>query len=295
MLDFDDIKVSTTTIISSTNVEINLENFYQQIPVACIQVPRHFKRKKDIEKYINDQKLPVGTILNIEYKGDIKGFKVKKRKQWTTEPNRKYFRNTLSVVIIGSDNIFANVKIPSIGKLQITGCKNMEQIYECIKNLWSTIEKYPDVYNLKGTHFYTTMRAVMTNIDFKLGFEINRQKLDTFINNYSNFHSLLETSLGYTGINIKKEYEHRNTLIDTLEYKDGKWVSGKIYYNDYIKTLSQIERSNELNKKRKNTFLVFCSGTTIMSGMSKEYMRDDFHEFMKFIEEHRSEIEEKLL
>ena len=43
----------------------------------------------------------------------------------------------------------------------------------------------------------------MTNIDFNVGFNINREELDIYINSSTLFNSLLETSFGYTGVNIK--------------------------------------------------------------------------------------------
>ena len=43
----------------------------------------------------------------------------------------------------------------------------------------------------------------MTNIDFNVGFIINRENLDKHMNELENFNSLLETSFAYTGVNIK--------------------------------------------------------------------------------------------
>ena len=43
----------------------------------------------------------------------------------------------------------------------------------------------------------------MRNIDFGLNFYVDREKLDEYFNTCTDYHSLLETSFGYTGVNIK--------------------------------------------------------------------------------------------
>lgn len=43
----------------------------------------------------------------------------------------------------------------------------------------------------------------MRNIDFSVGFIIDREKLNKYMVTQKDFHCLLETSFGYTGVNIK--------------------------------------------------------------------------------------------
>jgi len=52
--------------------------------------------------------------------------------------------------------------------------------------------------------------------------------------------------------------------------------------------------NDQLTKKKYNTFLVFHSGNVIMSGMTKETMKDHFDCFQGMIREWRDQIEEKL-
>jgi hypothetical protein len=140
-------------------------------------------------------------------------------------------------------------------------------------------------------------KVVMTNVDFSLGFLVNRSNLDRFFNSNTDFNSLLETSFGYTGVNIKFPIEiipYKNIHEERLEINTGEWSSHKITYDDYLETLTQAERKKELEKKRYNTFLVFHSGNVIMSGAVKEFMAAPYYRFLDIIKECRSEIEEKL-
>lgn len=135
----------------------------------------------------------------------------------------------------------------------------------------------------------------MTNIDFNLGFIVNRENLDKYINQNTEFNSLLETSFGYTGVNIKflSSMYPAGALIPQLKY-NGEWSESIIKYEDYFKSLSEKEQNKILTKDKYTTFLVFHSGNVIMSGLSKEYMEDTFNSFMNIIKSCKDTIEEKL-
>lgn len=296
--DFDKFNVSTITAIAKTNLELNLEEFFSKIPVLDVDVPTTLKKKSQIEKHILSQNFKPGSILTLEYKGETRGFKIKKRKQWSEneqkQSKRKFFRNTVSVVVITEDDTFVTIKIPKQGKMQVTGCQSIEKVQECIRYIWQTLMNFSTIYKIDGTHFKTVTRTVMTNIDFRLGFDINQVQLDRHMNINTEFHSFHDSSLGYTGVNIKKPYKHENTEIDTMDFIDGKWVYGTILYNDYLETLTSKEKKEELSKRRNNTFLVFGSGSTIMSGMSRYYMKPEYYRFMNIISKARKDIEEKI-
>ena len=133
--------------------------------------------------------------------------------------------------------------------------------------------------------------------DFSLGFLVNRSNLDRFFNSNTNFNSLLETSFGYTGVNIKFPMEtipYKKIHQESLDINTGEWSSQKITYDDYLNTLQPAERKKELEKKRYNTFLVFHSGNVIMSGAVKEFMEGPYYRFLDIIKECQTEIEEKL-
>ena len=138
----------------------------------------------------------------------------------------------------------------------------------------------------------------MRNIDFSLGFNVDREKLSKYMSTQTEFNSLLETSFGYTGVNIKCPIVSDITKmkIKKLIFNpdiDG-WNDEIITYGDYLKTLSEKERLKKLNKERFNTFLVFHSGKCIYSGVSADMMRESYYYFLKIIRTSYHIIEERL-
>ena len=110
------------------------------------------------------------------------------------------------------------------------------------------------------------------------------------------YNSLLETSFGYTGVNIKIPLIIPPTLeLKTLTYKNEEWIDNFTLYSDYIDSLCEKDRKKELNKKRWNTFLVFQSGNVIFSSMRKEcFMKETYEEFLDIIKKCKYLIEEKI-
>lgn len=292
-LDFDDINVSTSTIICKSNLEVNLDWLFSMVPILEVRPPKVIKISKELNVYICSVDPPLGTITMVEYIGKLRGYKIRKSKA--------FFRNTLSIAMFVGKLV--TIKIPKKGKIQMTGPTSNLQAELCLKYLWELLCTHPsgrDTYSLSddsGT-FKATSHTVMTNIDFKLGFKVNRQNLDIYMNKNTTFNSLLETSFGYTGVNIKRffEMESSKTPVKTIECDAvGAWKYGHITYEEYLNELSPKDASKERAKKHRNTFLVFQSGAAIMSGMNVLYMKSVYNEFTEIVSTKRDIIEEKIL
>ena len=74
-------------------------------------------------------------------------------------------------------------------------------------------------------------------------------------------------------------YSERENILDL----DCKWKGSLTSYKEYLDTLSDSDRESKLKYVRYNTFLVFHSGKIIQSGLSADFMRDDFYEFCDII------------
>ena len=299
--DFDNINISTTTVIASTNLEIKLEWLYTVLPVTTIDISGvTIKTTKDFQNHVINLDPPYGSITMVQYKNDLKGFKIMKKK-------KKFFRNALSIVMYVGKLI--TIKIPTKGKLQMTGCITDDHSELCIKYFWDILSKLPnsnvvelgelESYKLIETNYLqTTLRTVMTDIVFNLGFNVNRQNLDRYMNRCTDFNSLLETSFGYTGVNIKIPFELDNDIksITSLKCNEmGTWEKSVLSFGGYLKTLETKDHQKEISKKRRNTFLVFHSGTAIMSGMTAYYMKDVYNKFNDILQNARDEIEEHIV
>jgi hypothetical protein len=132
----------------------------------------------------------------------------------------------------------------------------------------------------------------MRNLDFNLGIKINRESLDEFVSTrHQNYHCLLESSFGYTGLNVKRKI---TTPIENLQIlkvhltpqeNDDEWVGSTTRYKEYLDLLPAKLRQTKLDHVRYNTWLIFHSGKIIQSGLSEGFMKDHFNDFIDLINE----------
>jgi TATA-box binding protein (TBP) (component of TFIID and TFIIIB) len=297
---FEDIQVSTKTFIVMTNMKIDIKKLFEFLPVTeYIVVPKRRGRKKkniidDPNKGIQD-----GSIITLDLANNIRGVLLKNKKKKDGKVN-DYFRNSITVIMM-MDGKKINFKISSNGKFQMTGCKYDNQAENCVKYIWEYIKPNKDIYSLTETEtetFKALFIPAMRNIDFSLGFILNREKLDEYFNTYTNYYSLLETSIGYTGVNIKIPVKKpiKDLMIKELTYNDNKWISPRfIPYQKYLDTLKPREQQKKIEKERFNTFLVFHSGKVICSSMCEEFAKDTYYEFLEIIRSNYHEFQEKLI
>ena len=119
-----------------------------------------------------------------------------------------------------------------------------------------------------------------------LGFCVNRESLDKYINENTEYNSFLETSVAYAGANIKIPLVGPIDLdLSHITFRNGQWEMDTVPYSDYLDMLTPKERQKELNKERYNTFLVFYSGNCIVSGMHTKFMKEAYHHFLNILEE----------
>ena len=301
---FDDIKISTQTIIGISNLTINTEklfNKFQIVPYKIIEKRRGRKKKSEVEQVPDI--LEDGSIITVKFGDTIRGVDTKQYKK-----QGKYFRNALTIVMF-MDKKLINFKISKNGKFQFTGCKDVRHAIKCIQYMWGQIntEEYKinvkldnnqSMYEFQDDSKQFTIRflTVMANIDFNIGFPINREKLDIFVNSNTEYNSLLETSFGYTGVNIKiKVVDDIDFYINCMTFDDKKaeWVVSQILYSEFVTLNAEYRKYKD--KLRCNTFLVFHSGNIIMSGFNPDYMRECYLKFRSLLVKNRKHIEEIIL
>jgi TATA-box binding protein (TBP) (component of TFIID and TFIIIB) len=334
--EFDDIKVSTKTFTVKTNVDLNIERIAEILPIhEYIVVKKRRGRKKKGPVTDPNKNVPYGSIITVDYMGKIRGVDTKckcekpdirvststeetmndpaltligesqhnpdlcsycrKKKEKKTQ---KFFRNSFTVVILFDKRI--NFKVYRNGTFQMTGCKTHKHAEMCVKYTWDAIKHDLSLYTLRlGTCLDALFVPAMRNIDFDLGFFVDREKLDFFITTETDWYCLLETSFGYTGVNIRiplkndiTEMVLRNVVLENL---DEEWNDGhEVNYQHYLDLLPPKDQKIKLDKNRHNTFLVFQSGRLIMSGSCASFMREMYYEFLGVIRECFDQIEERL-
>jgi hypothetical protein len=295
---FEDIKVSTKTYTAMTNLTINIKDLFNMLPVTpYIVIPKRRGRKRKVDVVDPNNDIPKGSIITIKCEGNLRGVNLKPKKIKAGAGNKKWFRNSITIVIILDKPI--NFKICRNGTFQMTGCKTHVHAEQCIKYIWKYIKDFPELYNFKyGNRVETLFIPSMRNIDFSLGFLVDREKLNEYMSTQQKFHCLLETSFGYTGVNIKIPLENdiSKMEIKKLTYiKDDLWEEVDTTYQEYLDKLTEKERQTKLNNPRYNTFLVFHSGKVIMSGLTYIFMKDIYYYFLDIMRESYDRIEERLI
>lgn len=263
--------VSTKTIIATSSLEFDIISIFNKMPLGG---------NDDISLellYYQNQKRGDTTLMK--------------------NKTRKCFRNAVNVVTRLKGNKCINFKLSKNGKFQLTGCKNEQHaISSVVFFIQKVLSHCPDclVAQPKEKKITIYFQTVMTNIDFSLGFCVDRQKLDYLLNKNTPFHSLLETSFGYTGVNIKFPLSipwwRLHVPVVVIDTDNTETYDIKYEPLESVCTVTP----EMMTKKKYNTFLVFHSGNVIMSGMQKETMNEHYELFLSMTEQWKNEIEEKI-
>ena len=283
--DFDKIKVSTKTFIIMTNIALNIDKLFNYLPITpYIVVPKRRGRKKKNEPEDPNKDIPTGSIITLEYQNNLRGVDMKKKKKKNDDKKRgNYFRNSVTIIMV-IENKRINFKVSRNGKFQMTGCKKDDHAEQCVKWFWKYIQHSKDIYSFSDIEpkpdidtdtdsedddyeikkeklkqqnkLESVLKAMfipaMRNIDFGLDFFVDREKLDEYFNTCTDYHSLLETSFGYTGVNIKIPIKKSilELQLKQITCVDGEWIEPSfVPFNDYLKHLPK----KDVDKKLKKT------------------------------------------
>lgn len=304
---------STKTIIAFTNIIINIENFFNYIPIFDLSIECKNNRKKRMKDlyHIDDkvENIPDGSIICMKWNNKTRGLVLKTAsvvRNSNIKKRDKYFLNSITTNIFfkqnGKDKL-VNLKITKTGRFQITGCKDDDLAVKAIHFLYNTMiesQKWTgkNIFSLENKLFNLNVqdscacliKTVMKNRNVNIGFSINRERLDMIINNnYDQYISIFDGTTSGAGVNIKIKVEEddEDDLLFVKLKKDE--VTREFFTN---KEFEQISKDKPLKKKvGYHTFLCFKSGSCIHSGKGKN-MVSTFQNFLKILNDHKQEIYE---
>jgi hypothetical protein len=306
MLPFEQLRYSTKTIIAVTNMQINLDLFHQNIPYLEYSFPKkkRGRKKQDEVVVVQPNKLayfPIGSIIALQNKQDLKG-ELPKRKQ--NDPQKKsFFRNSVTIQMKIAENKFVNGKICANGKFQITGCSKDEYAYQFIyilyeKMLESSKQIGEEIVTIVKNSIFKTdcptaiINVVMKNINFKIGFRIHREKLDEYIRLNTDYYSLFLSDL-HTCVNIKmKSQHHAEEKLDMVIMNGIHDIT--IQKIDFSLYSMYYDYNKKLNKDKYHTFLVFYSGSVILSSSGPD-TEAVYNEFVRIISQQKELFQDKSL
>lgn len=210
-----------------------------------------------------------------------------------------YFLNQLTIVLSIGKQPLLNVMLFK-DNFKIAGCKDVDDAADAVLALWDVFfSKSPSSWKLKdgqkepGFIFETVMR----NVDFKLGFPIERISLNNLMNSDEFSHNIFMSqyeSTGHTNVNIKM-FSHvpESFRYDCLKIP----TNGKDPYFTKVKTnifKSKKKREKDEKDEKYITFIVFSSSEIILSGRYNQNMKEMYEFFVDVVFRHRQDIEEKL-
>ena len=308
---------STKTIISFTNIIIDMEKFFNYIPIRDIAIERKNNRKKKIENVFNieDRKenIPSGSILCVKWRYQERGTIIKtasivRNSNKNKKKRDKYFLNSITTIMYFNNEKYKdkliNLKITNTGRIQMTGCKEDELTISCIHTLinimnevkeWLGVDLYimnntlySQITNKEGVHII--LYTVMKNKNINIGFKINREKLDSLINkNYNDYISIFDGTTSGAGVNIKTKVKNWEESLPIYTFYNKQVEKGEVNTEKVIKLFTKTAKHNE---NKYHTFLCFKSGSCIHSGRG-EHMEKALEEFITILHKNRNEIEDK--
>lgn len=283
MDDFSAIKVSTQTFIIHSNLDsINLSSLQEKIPLDVAY--------EDISDDEEECGIEFPRIITVSYKGKDRGKPKKRKKIVTTEG--KNFLNCVSFTVQIDPNKNINVKLFNNGVFQLTGCKSYSHAQKALVTVWKAIQKTPTVFQYKqGTRFPDSYMecyvvSAMRNVDFRLGFEIDREALGAHINNNTDY-KIVPIIQGFMGVQLSIPIKSVSDMIihkisfppdlgDEIEFLDEKMRYDAFWE---IKPTEKIKAQ----KEKSITIAVFQTGKVLISGIDEMYQEPVFQWFIKEI------------
>jgi len=214
------------------------------------------------------------------------------------------FLNQVTIVLsIG--NVIVNIMMFR-DNFKLAGNKSYEDAIETVMILWENyISGIEEGWNFRpiknpetgitetGKDVHFLFELVMRNVDFRLGFPIDKKKLNRLMNREEykdRVHLSQCETTSATHVNIKMHTEKPEDFeYDVLVYEKGKNNDG--YFIQM--------KDNRYAKKKKVgnkhiTFIVFSSAEIILTGRYFKNMKEQYEFFVKTATANRNEIEEKI-
>lgn len=271
-------RISTITATASLNTEINLDLLYQSLKPICEQGTNLLPEDEGIV-YIEFGKKKVETI----YKG------ISTSRSLNNDNKIKRFDNQVTIVYKANINgikSMMNTKIFKNGNIQMTGIRDIEQgrqmvenIANMIRNIYNNVE--PNVVSNIDTLVPDKYQLRLINSDFKIGYEIHREKLYNILGDKYMSCCSYEPCI-YPAVKIKYYYNLDNPLCDGNCYCSKKCIIGKN------------TGSGDMMCK-KVTIAVFQSGCIIITGGQNIHQVDEAYKFINRVLFENDQVKRKII
>lgn len=305
---FADIPVSTQTFTVRSNIQhIELHTFYDEIQPIDPETPRATDSDGRHE----------AAILCVKYQQHKKGYDPEKdlktrRKRATVKEQdspKRNFLNCITLIIQIEKRI--NIKIFKNGVFQLTGCKDIDNVRRCLKLILTELSNANEHTETTDTtpttcfqfeegsnNFVIYIKSAMRNIDFDLGFKVNRTLLARRLTCIyeENDNVIIPDAIGNKmDVKVKlritrDELEHL-PITKIIDPASDEPKEEKILYKNCLHIIEPDKK--KLESKLKDKFVsisVFQNGKVLLSAMDESIQEKYYYWFTQLI----GEIEEDI-
>lgn len=299
---FADIPVSTQTFTVRSNIaHIELHQFYNVLqPID----PGTIKAGEAAILCIKYQQLKKGCDPQ-------KDLKIKRKRSIVKEqaPKRN-FLNCITLIIQLEKRI--NIKIFKNGVFQLTGCKNIDNVRKCLKLILAKLYQanqhddsdLPKCFQFEkdAEVFVIYIKSAMRNIDFDLGFKINRVLLTTRLSRIydENDDVIIPDAIGNkmdVKIKLRITREHIENLpitrITNIIHDSPK--EEEILYKNCLHIIEPDKKKLEAKLKDKFVSIsIFQNGKVLLSAMDASIQKKYYEWFTQLIDEIKDDIKPRV-
>lgn len=322
---FENLKVSTQTILVYTNIVFNFDTIFKNFEVTPIDFTPLTKKKKNIDKKMITA--PENSIISIQKGRYFRGKYLRKKKKYVCPIHNKktiieivneaestqetsnieYFCTECGVYYqpekfkkiciflnqitldIYKENLLNIMMFKSC--MKIAGCRSEQDAVDVVKLLWTKYLQPGDYTTVDNKPPEFIFDSVMINMGFRHNFSIDQEKLDRMMKSEKYKDLVYETRYeptGQTSVNIKIVQK----VPDNFEYTKlvchpKTTVQTKTNGNPY-------KKYKKMNNKSYTTLIVFSSSETILSGKYIQNMKEIYNFFTTEVHKNRAFIEEKI-
>lgn len=313
---FADIPVSTQTYTVRSNIRyIDLQRFYEEL------VP--MDPPGGVNRGVNRGAHEEAAIICIKYQQHKKGcdpvkdLKTKRKRTTLKDSSKRNFLNCITLIIQIEKRI--NIKIFKNGVFQLTGCKNIDNVRRCLKLILTELSRanervlsqpisdaeQPVCFHLEEGFdgFVIYAKSAMRNIDFGLGFKVDRALLANMLTYiYKDDDSVIIPDAIGNKMDVKiklritrEELEHLPVTKITNPTHDEP-IEEEILYKKCLHIIEHDTKKIESKMRDKFvSFSIFQNGKVLLSAMDETIQKKYYEWFINLISEIKEAIKQTVL
>ena len=292
MDDFSNIKVSTQTYIIHSNLDnVDLLSVLERIE---LDVP-YDDISEDYDDSDEYDGIAFPRLIGASYKQTHRGQAKRRKLPAPKNTTGKNFLNCVSLTIQLDPSKNINVKLFHNGVFQLTGCKCYEHAKKSLVIIWSRMDKIEGLCVFKknsgfsSTHMEAYIVSAMRNVDFRLGFNINREALTKHVMQNTAYKTA-DITQSFMGVQLTIPIEYvGDMIIHKLSfYPDREFTDETVRYDEFWDV--KPDTRAKAKKPKSVTISVFQTGQVLMSGIDEKYQIPVFKWFVDEINKIKESI-----